>query len=307
MPITIDPKAKSCPGVMRALEVATEKLSRGEAVFALGQLIHNSREMERLESMGLRMVGPKWLLDTSTDVTGGYFLVRAHGESPTVIRQAKERGLVVLDATCSIVHHSHEVIEQHIREGWGIAIVGNPSHPEVEALLARSNGYAVVISGIKDIAKNDFEAQTLLLAQTTVDPVLFATIRKAMIPKVMNLKMIDTTCRFLRLRQNDMKAFAQSQDVVIIIGGVNSANSRLLYETAKSVNPNSHFVESPGELKERFDLALKIGISGGTSTPRWQLEEMKSFLENQVETNPKGLKNKKGGKTSWWLRKNATT
>jgi (E)-4-hydroxy-3-methyl-but-2-enyl pyrophosphate reductase len=307
MPITIDPKAKSCPGVMRALEVATEKLRRGEAVYALGQLIHNRREMERLEGLGLRMVDPAWLLDTGTDVKGAHFLVRAHGESPVVIRQAKERGLDILDATCSIVHHSHEVIEQHVREGWGIAIVGNPEHPEVEALLARSNGYAVVISNLKGVAKNEFEAQTLLLAQTTVDPVLFAEIRKAMIPRVTSLKMIDTTCRFLRLRKNDMTAFAREQDAIIVVGGGNSANSRLLFETARSVNPRSFFVESPSDLEERIDISLRIGISGGTSTPRWQLEEMKSFLETQMDINPKGLKNKKGGKTSWWLRKNATT
>ena len=305
--VTIEPKARPCPGVERALVLAEEVLRGGKNLLTVGQLIHNRREVERLCGMGLRQIEPEALDNflEQGEFVDGYFLVRTHGESEEVLSRVWDCGLQVVDATCPIVRHSQEVVEQHVREGWGIVVVGNREHAEVKGLIARTNGRGVVITSGEDVSDQNLEERTLLLSQTTVDPDVFSEVRRMLSGMVSGLKIVDTTCRFLRIRQSDVTTFASEQDAVVLIGGKNSSNCRLLYNTVRTVNERSFWVEEPREVNRRwFRHAVNLGISGGASTPRWQLEEMRSFLNNhQLEENPKGLKNREGGKFLWWMRK----
>jgi 4-hydroxy-3-methylbut-2-enyl diphosphate reductase len=308
MPITIESKARPCPGVERAIALAEDVLRRGESLYAFGQLIHNRREVERLENLGLKKINPEYLADKAKRrlYNDKHFLVRAHGEQRDVLNRILAASMHIVDATCPIVRHSQELVENHVRDGWRIIIAGDREHPEVVGLVARSEDSAVVISSAEEARKHDFDERSLLLAQTTVDPVLFAEIRRILSGRLSGLKIADTTCRFLKTRQNDIAVFAKEQDAVVFIGGRNSANGRLLFQTARAVNKRSISVEGPEEVRNGlFKGDARIGISGGASTPRWQLEEMRLFLENHKEgNNPKGLKNKKGGPFLWWMRKN---
>jgi len=308
MLITIDPNAMLCPGVKRAILMAEEILLRGNTLYSVGQLIHNRREVERLENLGLKLVKPKELssLGHSKKEDKFYFLVRTHGESEEILQLAREYGFKIVDATCPIVQHSQEIVDQHVKEGWGIIIVGNKTHPEVTGLLTRTNGNGIVVSSKEEAIQQDFEERSLLLAQTTIDPVLFSEVRKILSSKLSNLKIVDTTCKFIHNRQSDISAFSAQQDVVIIVGGENSSNCKLLHKTASKVNKRSFKIEEPEQIaKEWLKDAEKIGISGGASTPRWQLEEIKAYLSNhKTVKNPRGLKNSKGGKFSWWMKKN---
>jgi 4-hydroxy-3-methylbut-2-en-1-yl diphosphate reductase len=307
MRITVDPKAKPCPGVDRAIALAEDVLRRGEPLFAAGQLIHNRREVERLEGLGLQLISPETLSDRHRRkrLFGRHFILRAHGESQDILHKAKSCGMKIIDATCPIVRHSHELVEQHAREGWRIVIVGDPGHPEVRGLMARAGEIGTVVSDSGQAEKLDVENRSLLLAQTTVDPNRFAEVRRILSGRTQGLKIVDTVCRYLRNRQTDIQAFAGEQDLVIVVVGKNSSNGRLLYETARGVNKNTLQVEGPEELKASlFKNGAGVGISGGASTPRWQLDEMRMFIENIREINPKGFKNKKGGKFLWWMRKN---
>ena len=119
------------------------------------------------------------------------------------------------------------------------------------------------------------------------------------------MKIVDTTCRFLQKRQKDISAFSEGQDVLILVGGENSANCQLLYKTASQLNRRSYKVEGPEQISDKwFRDNDRIGISGGASTPRWQLEEMKIYISNHhIDKNPKGLKNRKGGRFLCWMRK----
>ena len=307
MHITVDPKAKPCPGVERAIALAEDVLRRGEPLFAAGQLIHNRREVERLERLGLQLITPETLSDKHRRkrLFGRHFILRAHGESQDIILKAKSCGMKIIDATCPIVRHSQELVEQHTRDGWRIVIVGNPEHPEVRGLLARAGENGTVVSDSGQAQKLDVENRSLLLAQTTVDPNRFAEVRRILSGRTQGLKIVDTVCRYLRNRQTDIQAFAAEQESVIVVVGKNSSNGRLLYETARCVNKNTLLVEGPDELKTSlFKNGARVGISGGASTPRWQLDEMRMFLENIREINPKGFINIKGGKFLWWMRKN---
>jgi 4-hydroxy-3-methylbut-2-enyl diphosphate reductase len=314
MPITIELKARPCPGVERAIALAEDALRRGEPLYAYGQLIHNRREVERLESLGLKRVNPEYLAEKAKRrlYNDKYFLVRAHGEQKDVLDRILAANMHVVDATCPIVRHSQQLVEQHVREGWRIIIAGDREHPEVVGLVTRSDNQAVVVSNAEEARKQDFDERSLLLAQTTVDPVVFAEIRRVLSGRLSGLKITDTTCRFLKIRQSDVSAFAREQDALVFVGGKNSSNGKLLFHTAKAVNKNSVLVEGPEEIRNGLLRdQIRVGISGGASTPRWQLEEMRLFLENIKDKknpkgliNPKGLKNKKGGPFLWWMRKN---
>jgi 4-hydroxy-3-methylbut-2-enyl diphosphate reductase len=304
---TIESKARPCPGVQHAIEMVEEVLRREEKLYLVGSMIHNQREIDRLCEMGLQQIDLNVLDDPRKrdKYINGRFLIRAHGEPEDVLKRIQDVGFDVLDTTCSIVRHSQELIDQHIREGWSIAIVGHKDHPEVIGLLARAKGSGVVISDINEASTIDLDERTLLLAQTTIDGQFFYDVGRLLSKRLSRLKIIDTTCRFLKTRQKDIQTFGKTKDVVILIGGKKSSNCRLLYQTSLNVNPRSYKVESPDEIDHKwFKDGEQIGITGGASTPRWQLEEMKSFLNNHhFDKNPKGLINKKGGRFLCWIRK----
>ena len=299
MIVTIDQKSKSCPGVNHALDITQDYLRRGHSLVSAGELIHNQREMERLQTLGLKIIPYESLGDCalSDNQDGAAFLVRAHGESDEVIDKARKCGMQILDGTCAIVAHSQKIIQEHALNGWGIVIVGKKDHPEVKGLAARARGNEVIISNLEEIDQQDYNNRSLLIAQSTVNPKLFSEVRHSLNEKISNLKIVDSTCRYLKTRQEDIRSFAREYDVCIIVGGKNSSNTRLLCETARSVNSNTYFISSPDEMNPKWFKRVKsVGVSGGASTPRWQLDELKQYLENNhKEKNPNGLKNKKGG------------
>ena len=307
MIVRIEQKSRPCPGVEGAITLAEDVLRRGDVLFTAGELIHNRREIDRLCRMGLQEINFELLGDKKRqkEFNGAHFLVRTHGESEEIIRKAEECQLSIVDATCPIVRHSQSIVDQHVKKGWEIIIAGDRNHAEVIGLMAHSKGYGIVVSSIEDAENLECDDRSLLLAQTTIDPEFFSEVRKILKKKLSGLKIVDTTCRFLQNRQKDVSEFCTEQDVFILIGGSDSANCALLYNTALKINERSHKIEEPEQIdKKWFKNNDKVGIAGGASTPRWQLEELKSYLNNHHnEKNPKGLENRKGGKFSWWMWK----
>ena len=238
MKVSIDPKSKPCPGVDRILRLAEDALSRGETVLSIGELIHNQREISRLVEMGLKMVSASSILNYKQNPADRdpYFLVRAHGEAPETLEAARSAEMVILDGTCPIVKHSQEIVAQHAREGWRVLIAGKKKHAEVVGLMGHTQGNGAIVATIADADRVELESRTLLLAQTTIDPDKYTKIRKALIKRMSGLKVMDTTCRFIRNRRKDVELFAQDYDAVIMVGGTNSSNCRLLYETMLAVN-----------------------------------------------------------------------
>ena len=308
MQIVIDPKSKPCPGVERAISIVEEAAGRGERLFSIGKLIHNSKEVNRLKDIGLEVIEKKSLYKKTVlkKTAGNGFLIRAHGEIPENITQARKAGMVIVDATCPIVQHSQDVVEQHVREGWSVIIVGKPEHPEVKGLLARAKGYGIVISNLHEIDSVDSSKRHILLAQSTIDKNLFDKIRVALNKKISNLKIFDTTCRFISNRIGEIQEFVKDFDLILFVGGKDSSNLGLLYKSAKKIVNNCHRIEEPEEIDPEWLRDVeRIGIAGGASTPRWQMEDVRLFLDQLlIKKNPDGLINRKGGKFLWWIRKN---
>ncbi len=306
--VTIETKAKPCPGVEEAIIISEDALTRGEMVMTNGLLIHNEREMDRLENMGLQKISEEELFDpaVSRKLKGQTFLVRCHGEEDRLVSRARELGMKILDGTCPIVQRSQKIVRDHAWDGWRVVIAGKKGHAEVKALLAKTRGHGIAVASVEEAEHLDIESRTLLIAQTTIDPDLFSGIRDVLLKKCPGMKIIDTTCRFIGNRSRDVVEFGQTQDVVILVGGEQSSNCQLLYEQLLKVNPRAARITGPGDLaKANLKKALKIGITGGASTPHWQLEEMKRFVEdNHFDANPKGLNNRKGGTRKWQIWKN---
>ncbi len=308
MNVRIELKARPCPGVERAVSLAEDVLRHGGTLYSIGELIHNRREIDRLKKMGLCDIDLETLLSLcgKTESNMAHFLVRTHGESEEVLSKAKDCQFHIVDATCPIVKHSQDLVVQHVREGWGIIIAGDERHAEVQGLMARTRGNGSIVSTLAEAKKFELEDRSLLIAQTTIDSQFFKDVIKVLSKKHSGIKVVDTTCRFLQKRQKDVAQFCQENDVLILVGGSNSSNCRLLHKAAKAVNDKSYHIEEPEKIEtEWINGHDRIGISGGASTPKWQLKEMKSFIDNySKEKNPKGLKHRKGGKYLWWMWKN---
>ena len=281
MQILIDHQAGFCPGVRRAIEIVEKHLKAGELITALGALIHNQREIDRLTKLGLQTIDQKQAESPEEldGLKGRELLVRTHGVGETVQIRLQESGLKVVDGTCPTVRRVQKLIALHHQRGDQIVIIGKANHAEVIGLLGYCDNQAIVVETEADIASIDPEQPTLVVAQTTTGLDHFKNLSELIGRRVQQFNSIDTTCRFIGRRHEHIRDFAENVDVLIFIGGKESSNSRVLFEICRQANPRSHKIESPQELDQAwFQPADRVGITGGASTPVWQFEEIRDYL-----------------------------
>ncbi len=292
MLVTIDDNSGFCWGVVRTIEIAEQTLEQNQEndIYILGEIIHNPKEVERLEHKGLKTIYHNDL--EKLKGTNAKVLIRAHGEPPTTYATAKELGLELIDATCPLVTALQNRVRKFYQEGYQIVIFGKPHHPEVIGLRGVCNDECIVIQNVEEaLEKVDFTRKTLFLSQTTMDKYLFNQIKSALELRVKEiysydnyqeqLVVKDTLCRAVTGREEHLRNFAQNNDVVIFVAGRNSSNGKSLFKICQETNPNSHFIEDIEELRpDWIKNASKVGITGATSTPRWYMEQVKSYIES---------------------------
>ncbi|ROL56908.1 4-hydroxy-3-methylbut-2-enyl diphosphate reductase [Bacteroidetes/Chlorobi group bacterium MS-B_bin-24] len=291
MIINIDENSGFCWGVVRTVEIAEKTLSENHDgnVYILGEIIHNPKEVERLERMGLKTINHEHLADLKGENVK--VLIRAHGEPPSTYQKAKELGIELIDATCPLVTALQNRVKRFYDEGYQIVILGKPHHPEIIGLRGVCNDECVVIQSEEEaLEKVDFTRKTIFLSQTTMSKEKFHLIRQLLESKVKEIHSFenykeqlvvkDTLCRAVIGREDNLRKFAQENDVVIFVAGRNSSNGKNLFGICCQANPNSYFIEEIAELKpEWFRGVQKVGITGATSTPRWYMEEVKKAIE----------------------------
>jgi 4-hydroxy-3-methylbut-2-enyl diphosphate reductase len=288
MRVLIDAQAGFCPGVRKAVAQVEDLLQQGKPVTALGSLIHNQREIDRLAGLGLNTVAqesasqPKVL----ARLQGSQLFVRTHGVGERVRGDLDAAGFSVIDGTCPTVQRVQRLIVRHHQRGEQIVIIGKKGHAEVLGFLGHCGNKGLVIETEADIAAIDPEKPTLILAQTTVGRDRFENLTALIRARVRSAESIDTTCRFIGRRHEQVRKFAAEVDVVIFVGGRESSNSRVLFEMCSQINSRSYKIESPAELDftwfKREDL---VGITGGASTPLWQFEEIRAILLRRADLN----------------------
>jgi 4-hydroxy-3-methylbut-2-enyl diphosphate reductase len=294
--VTIDRNSGFCWGVVRAVDFAEEELRHNTKLYSLGDIIHNPMEIERLGSEGLETIKhsdfERIASENSANGTHTKVLIRAHGEPPVTYQRAKELGIELIDATCPVVTKVQERIKKFYDKGFQIVIFGKKDHAEVIGLRGVVNDEAIVVKTVAEATEHvTLDKPTVLFSQTTMDKPTFYAIRDELKSRLKELVVAemeedavefhakDTICGQVSGREKKLIEFAQSNDAIIFVAGRTSSNGKVLYEIAKSANPNTHFVEQESEIDTNWLSGLsKIGISGATSTPMWLMERVKDAI-----------------------------
>ena len=283
--VEIDKESGFCFGVVTAIRKAEEELARGSQLYCLGDIVHNSGEVERLCAKGLVTITH----DDLSRLSDAKVLLRAHGEPPETYETARQNNIEIIDATCPVVLKLQQRIKANYdaADATQIVIYGKIGHAEVNGLVGQTRGSAIVVEGIDDLQKVDFNRPVALYSQTTKSlegfNAMIDEIKRRMAPGV-PFSYYDTICRQVANRVEHLRSFAASKDVVLFVAGSKSSNGKVLFNHCRDVNPRTYLVSDESELKrEFFDSAASIGICGATSTPRWLMERVRDTLLSQIE------------------------
>jgi 4-hydroxy-3-methylbut-2-enyl diphosphate reductase len=293
MNVTIDPTAGFCWGVVRTVQIAEQYLAKGENVYVLGHIIHNPKEIERLERKGLRTITHDDLPAIAEEEAK--VLIRAHGEPPSTYRTAMQLGIELIDATCPVVTKLQERARKFYVDGFQVIVFGKKQHAEVLGVRGVCNDECIVVKTVEEaLAQVDFDKKTVLFSQTTMDRPTFVAVKTELQKKVKDLVVDshegiavefhakDTICGQVAGRETKLAEFSRSQDVMIFIAGRASSNGKVLCNVAKQANPRTHFIEDISEMEpEWFENAETVGISGATSTPHWLMATVKDTIEEK--------------------------
>ncbi len=289
MKISIEEKSGFCCGVGRVIEMAESLLERGEEVYCLGEIVHNEKEVKRLESKGMVFIEHSDI----ENLKDKYILFRAHGEPPETYERAKKNNLKIIDGTCPVVRKLQKKILKKFHEidsgNEQIIIYGKENHPEVIGLKGQVNNQVIVINTEEDLHKTDPKKNLYVYSQTTMDTYGYGQLGawlEAVGRGRRTVEINDTICRHISHREPGLRKFASENDLIIFVAGRASSNGRILYEICRDENPSTKFISESKELKASWfvNSIEKVGISGATSTPTWLLKEVvekiKSFTEN---------------------------
>ena len=278
--IEIDNGSGFCFGVTTAIQKAEEELAAGKTLYCLGDIVHNGMECERLKQLGLVTINHEEM----SRLHGVKVLLRAHGEPPSTYELARENDIEIIDATCPVVLQ----LQRRIKRQYDacpeaqIVIFGKPGHAEVLGLVGQTESKAIVIANVEEVKRLDFTRDIYLYSQTTksLDEFhrIIEYIQEHISPNA-TFKSFDTICRQVANRMPNISAFASRHDLVLFVCGRKSSNGKVLFNECKSVNPNSHLIEGPEEIKKEWlDGVRTIGICGATSTPKWLMEQCRDAI-----------------------------
>lgn len=276
--ILIAEHAGFCFGVKRAVKLAEESLKESKSrIFTLGPIIHNPQEVNRLKNLGVYPSNGEDFKEGDT------VIIRSHGIPPEKEEELKRKGLNVIDATCPYVKAVHEAVCKLTEEGYFVVLVGEKNHPEVIGTLGylrACNGKGIVVETLDDIREALKYEKVGIVAQTTQNEQFFKEVVGEIALWVKEVKVINTICNATSLRQESVKKLAPQVDVMVIIGGKNSGNTRRLYHISKELNPKTYHIETAEELEPEWFVNVKrVGISAGASTPDWIIEEVKNRIK----------------------------
>lgn len=286
--IEIDSESGFCFGVVTAIRKAEEELAKSGTLFCLGDIVHNSGEVERLQDKGLRTITH----DDLSQLRNVKVLLRAHGEPPSTYRTASANGIEIIGATCPVVLKLQQRIKalydnSEPDERPQIVIYGKVGHAEVNGLVGQTEGHAIVVEDIAGLDLVDFGRPVALYSQTTKSlegfNAIIAEIERRMQPGV-EFRYFDTICRQVSNRVDRLRRFARGKDVVLFVAGAKSSNGKILFGHCLDENPRTHLLADESGLRgEWFDGASTVGICGATSTPRWLMERVRDSLANLLQ------------------------
>lgn len=265
-----------CFGVERAVEMVEGALGEGDAVRTLGPLIHNSQEMERLESSGVATISePVQIKRNETAV------IRAHGVTPEVQSELEERAAKVIDATCPFVTKVQKLAQRAAAQNRHVVVIGNPDHPEMIGVKGYAPEHAFVIHDASEVAGLPNLHAPLVVSQTTIKLSTFMEAAEAIRAKSdAEPQVVNTICSATRDRQDAARALAGEVDAFYIIGGHHSSNSTKLLAVCLEQCKKSFLIETADEIKASDLIGVEsVGVTAGASTPEWLIDQVVKRLE----------------------------
>ena len=267
-----------CMGVRRAIDILERVAAERGGVETLGAVVHNQQVLRRLASIGVELV------QTVAEIQGDVVVISSHGVSPQVEEEIRARQIDIIDTTCPFVKRAQIAARRLAKSGFYTIVYGDVDHPEVKGIIgwAKDKGVATLDAGALSRLRN-LPRRLGVLSQTTQIPASFANFVKGLVEspsfKDTELRIIDTICHDIRQRQAAALKLARESDLVLVVGGHTSANSRHLVELCSTVT-KTHLVETadeiePGWLKEQHH----IGVTSGASTDEETINEVLTRLK----------------------------
>lgn len=270
-----------CFGVKNALKLTRKALAEKTAikkkVYTLGSIIHNPGVVQELSSKGLISVSNVEDIENDT-----VFVVRSHGIAPITIKALKKKNIEIIDATCPFVKKAQTRARRLAKDGFHVVVIGDKNHPEVRGIEAQVDKNRIsVVNGIEDIKSLDGKKKIGVVVQTTQTMEKLKNLVCRLLDSSRELYIANTICSTTKKRQDSIRELAKRTDMMLVIGGKNSANTTHLADISRENNPNTFHIENSCHIKkEWFKNTRKVGISGGASTPEKDILEIKKKIED---------------------------
>lgn len=254
-----------CFGVKRAIKIAEE--NRNSATY--GPLIHNANEIDRLK----RDFNVALSENLDSFHSGDTAVIRTHGIPKEELSLLHERQVNVIDATCPYVTKPQQICEEMSEQGYDILIFGDESHPEIKGVKSYASGSAYVVNSVEEVDQLHLREKVAVVAQTTRKIEEYQQIVAKLMMTHKEVRVFNTICNATLENQDAISKLAQEADVMIVIGGKNSSNTKQLHSIALSECPDSYYIESDLDVKSEWFVNKNLcGISAGASTPDWIIQ-----------------------------------
>ncbi len=289
MEVRLAKSAGFCFGVKRAVDKVYEQIETGKTIYTYGPIIHNEEVVKDLEQKGvmvipdreaLQQVVAKWQSGIF-EGKGGAVIIRSHGVPKEIHDRIEQSGLECIDATCPFVKRIHRIVQKESQQGKHIVIVGNPGHPEVEGIMGWCEGPLTVLETEEEaqIFNDTRDMEICIVSQTTFNYNKFQHIVAIFQKKGYNDIVVNTICNATEERQTEAREIASQADIMIVIGGKHSSNTRKLYEICSSECANTYFIQTLDDLHLELPKAVGlVGITAGASTPNKLIEEVQNYV-----------------------------
>lgn len=269
-----------CFGVKKAMETVYQQIehNKDKKIYTFGPLIHNEEVVKDLKNKGVDVIES---IEELKKLKDGIVIIRSHGVSKDIYKIMENNGVECVDATCPFVKRIHKIVEKESHAGKKIIIIGNDGHPEVEGIKGWSQTTATVIEKEEE-AQNftcGLEEKICIVSQTTFNYNKFKELVEIFEKKGYDISVVNTICNATEERQTEARQIAGKADVMIVIGGTHSSNTRKLYEICKNECENTHFIQTLDDLNLEVPKSVRlVGITAGASTPNNIIEEVQNYV-----------------------------
>ena len=278
MEVVLAKSSGFCFGVKRAVDRVYEQLAENKKIYTYGPIVHNDDVVADLEEKGVKVLNTK---EELTELTEGSVVIRAHGVPKEIYEIMEQKNIECIDATCPFVMRIHKIVEKESAEGRRIIVIGNAKHPEVEGIRGWCKTPATVIESREEALQfnGSKDDKYCVVSQTTFNYKKFQELVEIFQKKGYDIIVANTICSATEERQKEASELAAKADVMIVIGGTHSSNTRKLYELCKSECENTYYIQTLADLQLELPNSVElVGITAGASTPNKIIEEVQNYV-----------------------------